>query len=88
VGNSHDRSWGTPLILDSFYAINSALEVDLTGQVNAEAVGDVHVGAVGGAVDFVRGAAASRGGRSIVALPSTAKSGAVSRIVARLSGPA
>lgn len=66
-------------------AINSAIEVDLTGQVNAETVGGIYVGAVGGAVDFLRGAARSRGGLPIVALPATARG--VSRIVARLSGP-
>lgn len=66
-------------------AINSAVEVDLTGQVNAEVAGGVYVGAVGGAVDFLRGAARSRGGLPIVALPSTAKG--ASRIVAQLNGP-
>lgn len=72
--------------LRRFTAINSALEVDLTGQVNAEAVGSLQVGAVGGQVDFIRGAAASEGGVSIIALPATDKSGR-SRIVASLSGP-
>ncbi|MCL1960721.1 MAG: hypothetical protein FWG56_02815 [Desulfovibrionaceae bacterium] len=66
-------------------AINSAIEVDLTGQINAEAVGGVYVGAVGGAMDFLRGAARSRGGLPIVALPATAKG--ASRIVASLGGP-
>lgn len=68
-----------------FVAINSALEVDLSGQVNAEQVGGRYVGAVGGAVDFLRGAARSPGGLPIVALPSTA--GGRSRIVPRLDGP-
>lgn len=72
--------------IDGLHAINSALEVDLTGQANAEVLGNQYVGAIGGQVDFIRGAALSRGGRSILALPSTASSGA-SRIVARLSGP-
>lgn len=71
--------------IERLVAVNSAIEVDLTGQVNAEVAGGVYVGAIGGAVDFMRGAAASRGGRSIVALPSTAKG--ASRIVASLSGP-
>lgn len=71
--------------LERLVSINSALEVDLTGQVNAEVVGGAQVGAVGGAVDFVRAAAMSPGGRSIVALPSTARRGTVSRIVARLA---
>lgn len=70
---------------DSFFAINSAIEIDLTGQVNAETVGGRHVGAVGGQVDFVRAAMASPHGRSIIALPSTAKGGERSRIVVRTS---
>ena len=65
-------------------AINAALEVDLTGQVNAETIGGRYVGAVGGQVDFVRAAMASPGGRSIIALPSTARGGETSRIVPRL----
>ncbi len=72
--------------IDRLVAINSAVEVDLTGQVNAEMAGGVYVGAVGGIVDFLRGAARSRGGTPIVALPATA--GGRSRIVAELSGPA
>lgn len=67
-------------------AINSATEVDLTGQVNSETAAGRYVGAVGGATDFLRGAARSDGGVPLIALPSTA--GAASRIVARLSGPA
>lgn len=70
---------------DRFVAINAAVEVDLTGQVNAEVAGGHYVGAVGGAVDFLRGAHRARGGLPIVALPSTA--GTASRIVSRLSGP-
>lgn len=71
---------------DRFVAINSAIEVDLTGQVNAEVADGVYVGGVGGQIDFVRAAASSPKGRSIIALPSTAREGKVSRIVARLSG--
>ncbi|RIJ28396.1 acetyl-CoA hydrolase/transferase family protein [Henriciella mobilis] len=71
--------------IDNFTAINSAIEVDLTGQVNAEVAGGRYVGAVGGAVDFMRGARASRGGAGIIALPSTARGR--SRIVNRVSGP-
>ena len=66
-------------------AINSAIEVDLTGQCNAEVAGGRYVGAVGGAADFLRGAARSVGGVPVVALPSTA--GDRTRIVSRLSGP-
>jgi acetyl-CoA hydrolase len=75
--------------IDDFTAINAAIEVDLTGQVNAEVAGGVQVGAVGGAPDFLGGAMQARRGRAIVALPSTAGKGEsrVSRIVARLSGP-
>jgi acyl-CoA hydrolase len=68
-----------------FTAINSALEVDLTGQINSEVARGRYVGAIGGAVDFVRGAAASPGGVPIVMMPATA--GPTSRIVAMLSGP-
>jgi len=67
-------------------AINSATEVDLTGQANIETAAGRYVGAVGGAADFLRGAARSRGGLPVIALPSTA--GTASRIVAALSGPA
>jgi acetyl-CoA hydrolase len=71
--------------IDKLVAINSAIEVDLTGQVNAEMLGGNYYGAIGGQADFVRGANLSLGGRSIIALPSTAKSDTVSRIVSRLS---
>lgn len=71
--------------IDRLVAINSAVEVDLTGQVNAEVAGGRYVGAVGGAGAFLRGAHASRGGLPIIALPATA--GSASRIVASLSGP-
>lgn len=66
-------------------AINAAVEVDLTGQVNAEVAAGRYVGAVGGAFDFLRGAARSEGGVPIVALPSVTKG--ASRIVADLNGP-
>ena len=67
-------------------AINGGVEVDLTGQVNAEVAAGRHVGAVGGQVDFLRGAAAG-GGLGIVALPSVVAKGGATRIVAALSGP-
>jgi acetyl-CoA hydrolase len=63
-----------------FVAINSAVEVDVTGQVNGEIAGGSYVGAVGGALDFVRAANQSRGGLSLVVLPA-------SRVVEQLSGP-
>ena len=72
--------------LASFRTINSAIEIDLSGQANAEVAGDRYLGAVGGQVDFVRGGAASPGGRSIIALPSTTPDGRRSRIVASLEG--
>jgi acetyl-CoA hydrolase len=68
-----------------FVAINSALEIDLTGQVNAETVGGRHVGLTGGQVDFVRAANRAPEGRSIIALPSTSRDRRHSRIVARLA---
>ena len=71
--------------IDRFVAINSAIEIDLTGQVNAEVAGGRYVGAVGGAGNFLRGAMESRGGLGIIALPATAKGR--SRIVKSLSGP-
>lgn len=72
--------------LPGFVAINSAVEVDLTGQVNAEVANGSYVGAVGGALDFVRAANQSAGGVSLVVLPSSV-GGKRSRVVAQLSGP-
>jgi acyl-CoA hydrolase len=69
---------------DHFYAINSALEVDLTGQINAETVGGRHLGTIGGQGAFARAALTSPGGRSIIALPSVARRGETTRIVANL----
>ena len=70
----------------SLYAINSGVEVDLTGNVNSEVAAGRYLGAIGGQVDFVRGAIASPGGRAIIALPSTTPDGKHSRIVACLEG--
>jgi len=67
--------------IDNMVAINAAVQVDLTGQINSESLGTRQMSGTGGLVDFVRGAARSRGGRSIIALPSTALGGKVSRIV-------
>ena len=66
-------------------AINSALEVDLTGQVCADSIGTRFYSGIGGQVDFIRGAAMCPGGKPIIALPSTAKGGSVSRIVTTLT---
>ncbi len=72
---------------DRLVAINSAMEVDLYGQVNAEMVGNRYLGAVGGQVDFMHAASAQQDGLSIIAMPSTAGSGKRSRIVERLNTP-
>lgn len=69
---------------DDMISVNAAIEVDLYGQVNAEMIGGMQYSGSGGQFDFVRGAAASRGGRSFVVLPATAKSGTVSTIVPRV----
>lgn len=69
---------------DNMIAINSALEVDLTGQICADSIGHQFYSGVGGQVDFIRGAARSKGGKPIIALPATAKHGEVSRIVWQL----
>jgi 4-hydroxybutyrate CoA-transferase len=74
--------------LGDFVSVNSALEVDLWGQVNAESVDGRQVTGIGGQFDFVLGAARAEGGRSIIALPATASRGARSRIVARLAAGA
>ena len=69
---------------DTMTAINSAIEVDLTGQVVADSIGDRLYSGVGGQMDFIRGAALAEHGRAIIALPSTAGDGSVSRIVSHL----
>ena len=74
--------------LGDFVSVNSALEVDLLGQVNAESVDGRQVTGIGGQFDFVLGAARAEGGRSIIALPATASRGTLSRIVARLAAGA
>jgi acyl-CoA hydrolase/RimJ/RimL family protein N-acetyltransferase len=66
-------------------AINSALEVDLTGQVCADSIGHKFYSGIGGQVDFIRGAARSQGGKAVICIQSTAMDGKVSRIVPRLS---
>ncbi len=70
---------------DNLVSISSALEVDLTGQVCTDSMGSVFYSGIGDQVDFLRGSAMSRGGFSIIALPSTAENGRVSRIVPQLS---
>ncbi len=70
---------------ENMVAINSALEIDLTGQVCSDSLGQVFYSGLGGQVDFIRGAARAKGGKPIIALPSTAAGGVMSRIVPSLS---
>ncbi len=65
-------------------ALNSAIEIDLTGQVCADSIGERIFSGIGGQMDFIQGAIRARDGRAIIALPSTAQGGATSRIVPRL----
>jgi len=83
VGWTHDI--GTLRAIERFVAINSVIEVDLLGQANAEMVGGRQVSSAGGITDFMRGALLSPGGFAVVALPSTARGGTVSRIVPQLA---
>jgi acyl-CoA hydrolase len=73
---------------DNVAAINSALQVDLSGQVCADSIGTSIYSGVGGQMDFIRGASLSKGGKAIIALPSTAKHGQLSRIVTTLDAGA
>ncbi len=82
-----DRTNDTSLIRknDKTVAINSAIEIDLSGQVCADSIGHRVFSGIGGQMDFIRGAAISKGGKPILAMPSTAAGGKVSRIVAELN---
>ena len=80
-GADHTHEVSAIAELDNFVSINSAVEVDLFGQVNAEFAGGKQISGTGGSVDFMRAAKASKGGRSIVAMNATARGGTVSRIV-------
>jgi acyl-CoA hydrolase len=86
--NMEPSSWiHDPVVVgehDRFVSVNSALEIDLTGQVTAESLGPRQVAGIGGQFDFVLGASRSADGVSVVALPATGRDGAVSRIVPRL----
>ncbi|MBY0357508.1 MAG: hypothetical protein K2W82_05850 [Candidatus Obscuribacterales bacterium] len=80
-----------PLIIAQNYkmtAINSAIQIDVTGQVCADSIGTYMYSGCGGQVDFVRGASHSEGGKAIIALESTAKNGSISRIVPQLNAGA
>ncbi len=83
-GADHTHEVGVIRQIPNFVSINSAVEVDLLGQVNAESVAGKQISGTGGSVDFMRAARASRGGRSIVAMTATARDGRVSRIVPRV----
>jgi 4-hydroxybutyrate CoA-transferase len=82
-----DRTNDTALIRKNptAVAVNSALQIDLTGQVCADSFGHRIYSGIGGQMDFIRGAALSPGGKAVIALPSTAKGGAVSRLVPELA---
>jgi len=82
-----DRTNDTSLIRlnDNVVAVNSAIQIDLTGQVCADSFGHRIYSGIGGQMDFIRGAAESNGGKPIIALPSTAKNGTVSRITHELA---
>jgi len=69
---------------DNMVAINSALEVDLTGQVCSDSIGNQFYSGIGGQVDFLRGASRAHGGKPIIAIPATAKGDTISRIVPTL----
>lgn len=86
---SADITHGEPVLvrIPKLVTINSAIEVDLTGQVNAEASGSLYLGGTGGQVDFVRAGSRSPGGHAVIALSSTAKGGVLSKIVPALNGP-
>lgn len=85
-----DRTNDTAMIRKNpkVVAINSAIEIDLTGQVCADSMGHKIYSGIGGQMDFIRGAALSPGGKPIIALPSTAKNGTISRITAELKAGA
>jgi acyl-CoA hydrolase len=70
---------------DGMIAVNSALQIDLTGQIGADSLGTYFYSGIGGQVDFIRGASFSKGGKPIIAIPSTAKNDSVSRIAPMLS---
>ena len=83
-GANHTHEVSAIRQLDGFVSVNSAVEVDLFGQVNAEMAGGRQISGTGGSVDFMRAAKASKGGRSIVAMNATARGGSVSRIVPKV----
>lgn len=83
-GANHTHEVSVIRQLEGFVSVNSAVEVDVFGQVNAEMAGGRQLSGTGGSVDFMRAAKASKGGRSIVAMNATARGGSVSRIVPKV----
>lgn len=83
--HAHTHGDATLAQLPNLVTINGAIEVDLTGQINAEDAGGDHVGAIGGQADYVRAGHRAVNGRAVIALAATAKSHSLTRIVARLS---
>ena len=83
-GANHTHEVSAIRQLDGFVSVNSAVEVDLFGQVNAEMARGRQISGTGGSVDFMRAAKSSKGGRSIVAMHATARGGSVSRIVPKV----
>ncbi len=83
-GADHTHEAGAIRQLSNFVSINSAVEIDLFGQINAEFAGGRQISGTGGSVDFMRAAKSSKGGRSIVAMNATARGGTVSRIVKKV----
>ncbi|MEM7079508.1 MAG: acetyl-CoA hydrolase/transferase C-terminal domain-containing protein [Pseudomonadota bacterium] len=83
-GANHTHEVAAIRQLSNFVSVNSAVEIDLFGQVNAEFAGGRQISGTGGSVDFMRAAKSSPGGRSIVAMNATARNGSVSRIVGKV----
>jgi acyl-CoA hydrolase len=85
AGVEYTHSQATLAAIPNLVAVNSALEIDLFGQVNCETLGGRQISGVGGLVDFIRGARASAGGRAVIAATSVAGRGRRSRIVPELN---
>jgi 4-hydroxybutyrate CoA-transferase len=83
-GANHTHEVSAIAQLSNFVSVNSAVEIDLFGQVNAEYAAGRQISGTGGSVDFMRAAKSSPGGRSIIAMNATARGGSVSRIVSRV----
>lgn len=84
VGANYTHEVSAMALQDNFVSVNSAVEVDLFGQINAEYAGGRQISGTGGSVDFMRGAKAANNGRSVVAMNATARGGSLSRIVSKV----